>query len=144
MKMTNTLIWNTKSLQLPNINSNLLAVISLILIFTVLCTIIYPAMEANASGSDCTEILQRVALWTSLTAVSAVGIKLLIEAWKSAMLSGNIWAIIGVTAALAVAGLIAVGFGMLTIHDSQKYLDCLENQENPNSAGGCDSGGNVG
>lgn len=138
MKMMNTLTWDIK---LPNVNSNLLSAASLILIFTMLFTIIYPAVEVTAQDTECNEIIKRVRFYASIAGLCALSFIFLVQALKAALSTGSLIGLIAVIAGFAVASIGAVTLSAMAAIDYEKYLECLDKQESANNAGGCDSGG---
>lgn len=141
--MTNTLTWIIKPIQLPKLNSNLLSVISLTLLFAFLFTMIYPAVEARASHCDEIKKELGMAITAELFAIAAA--KLLWEVWKSAMDSGNFWGILAASIALTIAAAAVVAAGVWMTQLYLQLKECEEEHQSANAAdaGGCDSGGCV-
>lgn len=133
--MTNILPWNFKPIQLPKLNTNLLSVISLI----VLCMMVFvtintiaEACEELEGAMELADLAATGALWLAEQALEALrfaedtGIEVLIKIAKVA-------AEAAVTLAIAAVD--------LYVRLSKAYVDCLNSQMASNS-GSCDSGGN--
>ena len=131
--MTNTLTWNIKPIALPKINSNLLSVISFILLLTMVF------LTADVIASHCEEIRRNLEAAIAVEIVAASAARFLFEVWKSALATGNPLVIAAATTALAAATAIAVAAAVAIIYYTAKLLECTEEHEA--ASGGCDSGG---
>ncbi len=141
MKMTNTLIWDIKLIHLPKINSNLLSIVSLILLFTMMF------LTVGAIASHCEQIKKDLG---AAVAAETVAILVLIgarQALKAALVSGNPiligLAVAGVSLAYGAVG----GLGILIANLTLKLNECEKEHGTDNAdghaAGGCVSGGCV-
>lgn len=119
--MTNTLTWDFKPISLPKINTNLLSVISLIVLLTM------AFMTASVIASHChIEVQARNNAVAEFLLASA--------AFSAALLSGNPVAI-----ALAAGW---VGTEAKNVSIAQQELDkCEYENHGPGASGGCGSGG---
>ncbi len=133
--MTNILIWNFKPIQLPKLNTNLLSVISLI----VLCMMVF--VTINTAAEACDEILEAyhaadlVAEGLSWVAQQAM------EALRLAEKTGINFLIKAATAALEAALIAAGEADKIATSLLELYFDCLESQpETRMVSGSCDSG----
>ena len=117
--MTNTLTWDIKPIALPKINSNLLSVVSLILLLTM------AFMTASVIASHCGP--EEKALNAAL-----VEFGLACAALSAALLTGQWWAI----------GLAAgwVGKATMSVDAAQDALERCKDQHSPGASGGCNSG----
>ena len=115
--MTNTLTWDIKPIALPKINSNLLSVVSLILLLTM------AFMTASVIADHCSiEVQARNNAVAEFLLASA--------AFSAALLTGNIVAI-----ALAAGW---VGTTAKDVSIAQQALDrCNKNYHGTSTSGGC-------
>ena len=116
--MTNTLTWDIKPIQLPKVNANLIALISLIVLCTTTFMLVHPAF-----ADDCEA--ERQALQAALGAQVACEIAVIAAIWTGA--------------GLAIA-LPALAAAMLAVRACRTSLhNCLFPDDS--ASGGCDSGG---
>ena len=130
--MTNTLTWNIKSTAVPKINSNLLSVVSLILLLTM------TFFTVSAIADHCDELKKKLdaageevkeAFWDYLEAEIAL---------YAALLSGNAIAILKAAKDLADAADELEDARRTYTSRLVAYQDCLKQPHN-NQSGGCDS-----
>ena len=131
--MTNTLTWDIRSIQVPKVNSNLLSVVSLVLLLTM------AFLTASVIASHCEEIRNNLETSIAAEIIFAASARALFEVWKAACSSGNPWAIAAATAALGLATAAAAAALYAIAHYTTKLLEC--EQEHETASGGCDSGG---
>lgn len=111
--MTTTLTWHVKPIVFPRINSNLLAVVGLIIICTMAFAMVHPALASHCGPEE--RALQAALLDLSIATGILVG----------ALLTGG-WALVIAIANHARA--------TLSVDAAQ---DALTRCENENSSGGC-------
>lgn len=138
--MLNTLTWDTQSIQLPKINSNLLSIVSLILLFTM------AFLTVSAIASHCEQIKKDLALAVGAEVV-AVGILYGARiALKAAGATGNPWLIGAAIAGVALAYVGVTAIGVMITNLTAKLIECEKEHGTENAghaAGGCVSGGCV-
>jgi len=130
--MTNTLTWNIKPIQLPKLNTNLLSVIS----FIVLCAIIF--VTANSLAVACDELMEQVAYAYLIQQAAYLAALAAVGAWALAELTGN-QALIDAARETAIAA--AEFYETMSnscIQLLQDLVDCLQDEQA--ASGSCDSG----
>ena len=125
--MSNTLTWDIKPIQLPKINSNLLSVVSLILLFTM------AFLTVAAIASHCEEIKKNLG-----AAIAAEGVLVLLlistqQVLKAALVSGNPWCIGLAVAAVVVVYAAIAAVGALIIDFTVKLVECENEHGSENS-----------
>ncbi len=132
--MSNILTWDIKPIQLPKVNSNLLAVISMIVICIMAFLMVQPIL-AQSSYDPCE--VERSSRNTALLALALASTTLSVT-----LLTGQWWAIGLATAALGIA--------IRAVNDTQAALDRCEKENGYDGdgfwddewiGGGCISGG---
>ena len=131
--MTNTLTWDIKPIALPKINTNLLSIVSLILLLTM------AFMAGSVIASHCEDIRSNLETAIAVEFAAAIAARILFEVWKAACASGNPLAIAAATTALAAAVIIAAAAAVAIVYYTQKLWECEE--EHASASGGCASGG---
>lgn len=140
--MTNTLTWIIKPIRLPKLNSNLLSVISIVLLLTMVF------LTVDVIASHCEEILDNLSAALIVEAYAVAALALTYQLLQSALSSGNPYAVIFATAAVVialavvVAAGVAVGIFLRQLWECSKEHQSDDGTENAN-AGSCDSGGCV-
>ena len=135
--MTNTLTWDIKSIQLPKINSNLLSVVSLILLLTM-------AFLTVAVFADHCDDLKRAAdkardEWARATTAYGIAAGVAATACAAARKSKNGY--VSVACILALAALALAAWEMSAKADAyleaaRAYLECLQNHEDDENGSG--------
>lgn len=141
MKMTNILTWDTKPIQLPKINSNLLSVISIILLFMM------AFLTVSAIASHCEQIKKdlRLAVAAEVVVVGILyGARMVL---KAAGATGNPWAIGAAMAGVVAAYAAVIAIGIIITNLTVKLIECEKEHGSENydgadghAAGGCNSG----
>ena len=135
--MTNTLTWDIKfPIALPKINTNLLSVISLILLLTM------AFLTTSAIADHCAD-KERDVLKAEL-AVYLAG--LAVAAWVAAIAAAASggplgWPAIAGLALGLQAAKVTMGLALLNLQDAKKALEECEKSHQSADSGGCGSGG---
>lgn len=131
--MTNTLTWDIESIQVPKVNSNLLSVVSLILILTMVF------LTASVIAYHCGDIQENLGKAIVAEGIAIAAAKIAEQALKAALASGNPWAIAAATTFL-VAALAAVTAAAALIGYYAAQLAECEAEHVEAGSGSCDSG----
>ena len=136
--MTNTLTWNIKPIQLPKVNTNLLSVVSLVLLLTMVF------LTGSVIADHCGKYQALVWVAEGVLISVTIGWFFAKNALKVAILTFNPVKIAAAAALLAGAKLAVIGAGA-AVFTAQEALEDCEKQHQSASAGsgsgGCDSGG---
>ena len=131
--MTNTLTWDIKSIQVPKVNSNLLSVVSLILLLTM------TFLTASVIAYHCGDIQENLAKAVVAEGIAIAAAKIAEQALKAAMSSGNPWAIAAAAAGLTLALAAVAAAGAAIGYYTAQLVECEAEHENAGS-GSCGSG----
>lgn len=133
--MTNTLTWNIKPIAFPKVNTNLLSVISLILLLTM------TFLTGSTIAAHCGQIMLELGIATAAVGFATVALETSKAALAGAAWSLNPWVVAGLVAAVAVsAAALALAVAAVAYLTAKLYECEKEHGTSADASGGCDSG----
>ena len=133
--MTNILTWDIKPIQLPKLNTNLLSVISflmlLLMLFTTAATVVEAACEQEWADLQWAKLKHGAAYFALISANALL---------VAALLTLNPFKIAGAILAVDLAAMALASTGATLLEKQEAYDKCLSKNHPGLGSGECDSG----